>query len=144
MTASPVFLDTNAWLALVDKNEDNHENAVKLWEEIGRRRRPLVLTDWIIAEAGNSLAKPPFRSAFLSLLEDILSYPRVDLVFIDRKLLARATELYADRADKAWGLVACASFVIMGDLGIREVLTADHHFEQAGFRTLIRGSKRLR
>ena len=144
MSASPVFLDTNGWLALVDQDEENHDEASRLWGEIGRRRRPLVLTDWIIAEAGNGLSKPPSRSSFLSLLDDFLNYPRVELVFIEKKLLDRSTELYAGRSDKAWGLVDCASFVVMAELGVREALTADHHFEQAGFRALLRGSKKAR
>ena len=137
MIGGPVFLDTSGWLALVDGREANHPAALRLWKEIGRRGLPFVLTDWVIAESGNGLSRPPFRSSFLSLLDDFLSYPRIELVFITRELLDRATSLYAARPDKSWGLVDCASFVVMNDLGIRDSLTADHHFAQAGFRALL-------
>jgi len=33
---------------------------------------------------------------------------------------------------------ACISFVVMEQHGIVEALTADHHFEQAGFKALLR------
>jgi predicted nucleic acid-binding protein len=36
-------------------------------------------------------------------------------------------------AGQNWGLVDCASFVVMQQRGIIEALTTDHHFEQAGF-----------
>ena len=50
----------------------------------------------------------------------------------------RALELYERRADKDWSLTDCLSFLVMEDRGIRDALTADHHFEQAGFRALMR------
>lgn len=46
--------------------------------------------------------------------------------------------LYRDRPDKDWGLIDCASFVAMKDGGLTEALTADEHFEQAGFAALLR------
>jgi len=32
----------------------------------------------------------------------------------------------------------CTSFVVMKELGLNEALTADRHFEQAGFFALLR------
>jgi len=31
----------------------------------------------------------------------------------------------------------CISFVVMKEMGLSEALTADHHFEQAGFTILL-------
>ena len=137
MTNSPVFLDTSGWLAQVNKDEANHREAVQQWTAIGLQRRPFVLTDWIIAEAGNGLAKAQFRPSFLSSLQKLLSSPQIRLIYVTEDLLQKSLELYANRPDKDWGLIDCASFVVMADLGIRDALTADRHFEQAGFRCLI-------
>jgi len=51
--------------------------------------------------------------------------------------LERAQGLFCSRADKSWSLTDCTSFVIMEDRGIRDALTGDRHFEQAGFRALL-------
>lgn len=40
--------------------------------------------------------------------------------------------------DKDWSLTDCISFVVMEQHGISEALTADHHFEQAGFTVLLK------
>ena len=37
-------------------------------------------------------------------------------------------------ADKNWLLPDCTSFVVMRDHELTEALTADRHFEQAGFK----------
>ncbi len=42
------------------------------------------------------------------------------------------------RQAKEWSLVDCASFVFMGQRGILEALTTDHHFEQAGYVRLLK------
>lgn len=46
--------------------------------------------------------------------------------------------LYTNRRDKGWSLTDCLSFEVMGGRGIREALTGDHHFEQAGFTALLK------
>jgi uncharacterized protein len=47
-------------------------------------------------------------------------------------------KLFAGRPDKEWSLTDCVSFVVMEAQGIREALTTDEHFIQAGFRALLR------
>jgi len=59
------------------------------------------------------------------------------LVRATSDLIQCCKKLYRDRADKEWPLTDCISFVVMHDRGLSEALTADHHFEQAGFRALL-------
>jgi predicted nucleic acid-binding protein len=40
--------------------------------------------------------------------------------------------------DKDWPLTDCISFEVMREHGISEALTGDHHFEQAGFKALLK------
>jgi predicted nucleic acid-binding protein len=56
---------------------------------------------------------------------------------IDEPLIVRAVEQYRRFSDKTWGLVDCASFVVMRERGITEAFTSDYHFEQAGFKRLL-------
>lgn len=56
----------------------------------------------------------------------------------DATLIEAAVTLYMRRPDKEWGLTDCLSFVVMGGEGLGDALTADHHFEQAGFTALLR------
>lgn len=138
MPADPVFLDTNGWIAILNASDTLHAPALSAWREINAQRRTLVLTDWIIAETGNGLARTAARSGFSRAVEIVLSSPRVTVVHVDHDLLRRAVRLYADRADKGWGLTDCASFEVMRQMRITDALTSDHHFEQAGFVSLLR------
>ena len=40
--------------------------------------------------------------------------------------------------DKEWGLTDCVGFAIMQERGISDAATTDEHFQQAGFRALMR------
>ena len=40
--------------------------------------------------------------------------------------------------DHTYSFVDCASFVVMGQLGLREAATTDSHFTEAGFTALLR------
>jgi len=64
--------------------------------------------------------------------------PNVNVVSVDRTLMHRAIDFYRGREDKEWGLTDCISFIVMEDHGLTDALTTDEHFQQAGFRALLR------
>jgi len=53
--------------------------------------------------------------------------------------MSKAFSLFKSRGDKTWGLVDCFSFVVMKENRIKQALTFDDHFRQAGFDTPLLG-----
>ena len=135
--ANSIFLDTNGWLALLNSTESMHAQADRVWHDIIIGRHRIVLTDWIVAETGNGLARFRPKRRLEEAIDRILRNPRGELVFVDDELLRRSLELFAGHADKSWGLVDCASFLVMRDRSITDAFTSDSHFEQAGFTRLL-------
>ena len=135
--ASSVFLDTNGWLALLNSAEAMHAQADRVWREIVRGKQQIVLTDWIVAETGNGLARSTAKGRLQEALNRILRTSRRELVIVDEELLHRSLEFFGQHQDKSWGLVDCASFIVMQERGITEAFTSDHDFEQAGFSCLL-------
>ncbi len=132
-----VLLDTNGWLALLNRADSLHDPADAIWGKLVRQRCSVVVTDWIIAETGNGLARSASRSRLRQAVDLLRASDHARIVFITDSLLDRALQLYGARTDKTWGLVDCASFVVMEGEGIQEALTNDRHFEQAGFSCLL-------
>lgn len=135
--ANSVFLDTNGWLALLNSGDTSHVQVDGSWRELIRRGARIVLTDWIVAETGNGSAKSQRKHRVMEAMQATIQNTRVDLIFIDDEMLQRSLEFFGQHADKAWGLVDCASFLVVRDHGIADAFTSDKHFEQAGFRCLI-------
>ena len=97
-----------------------------------------MTTVWILTELADALSDPTRRHEFIDLLEFLRSHPRVTIVPADQILFETGVSLYASRTDKEWSLTDCISFTVMSQYGIRDALTGDRHFEQAGFRALLR------
>jgi predicted nucleic acid-binding protein len=91
-----------------------------------------------LTEVADALAAPSDRAEFLRLLQALRDDPRCTIVPASQDLFERGVRFYAERADKGWSLTDCISFVVMQEHGLTDALTGDHHFEQAGFRILLR------
>jgi hypothetical protein len=128
-----VFADTFFYLALLDARDPAHEPAVARSQAAGI----ILTTEFILLELGNSCARAEDRADFLALLEGLRGSPRTRVVPLDSGLLQRGLDLFAARPDKDWSVTDCISFVVMRDERITEALTADRHFEQAGFKILL-------
>jgi predicted nucleic acid-binding protein len=63
----------------------------------------------------------------------------VKVIYHDRSTFQEAVDSYERRPDQDWGLTDYASFLIMDRLGMDEALTADRHFQQAGYKALLLG-----
>jgi predicted nucleic acid-binding protein len=124
-------------VALLNSVDALHDKADDVWRDLGAQGVRVMLTDWIIAETGNGLARTRARTQFPQAIQRLMASPQVDLVYATDVLLRRAIELYSSHADKSWGLIDCASFLVMRDHGISAAFTSDRHFEQAGFNCLL-------
>ncbi len=130
-----ILIDSSFVVALVNPKDENHEKALNLSIEFDRR--PMLITDVILLEIGNALARG-FKSESIDAIEGLLASNEVEVLRLDEILFERAFELYKSHADKSYGLVDCISFVVMRDHEISAALTHDRHFVQAGFRALMR------
>lgn len=89
-------------------------------------------------EVGNYLSQPERRGSAIAHLNALERSSAAEVVPLSEALYRRGLALYRERADKAWSLTDCISIVVMRDRGIADALTADNHFEQAGFNALLR------
>ncbi|MEL6438995.1 MAG: type II toxin-antitoxin system VapC family toxin [Cyanobacteria bacterium J06621_8] len=133
-----VFLDTSFAIALSSITDQNHAKAVEIAGQIETDKITLVTTQAILLEIGNALSKKRYREAAIQLLEALETDPTVKVILLTNSLYKSAFNLFKQREDKEWGLVDCISFIVMQERGITEALTADSHFQQAGFRALLK------
>ena len=75
---------------------------------------------------------------FETVIENLRSAEEIEVVPATADLFDRGFQYFTGRPDKDWSLTDCISFVVMHESGITEALTADHHFEQAGFVALLK------
>jgi hypothetical protein len=135
-----LFADTSGWGHLVDPTQSYHSLAATIYRQARQQGQKMITTNYILTELVALLTSPlriP-RTAAIAFIAGVKSSPHVEIVHVDATLDEQAWQLLIERPDKQWSLVDCASFVVMGQRGISEALTTDHHFEQAGFIRLLK------
>jgi predicted nucleic acid-binding protein len=129
-----VFADTYYFLAVGSQRDQGYGRAIQFIENY---RGKVLTTEWILVELADALATPSQKSRFLYLTDLISADENWIVIDSSHELYLRGVELFSQRSDKSWSLTDCISFVVMQEHGLTEALTADHHFEQAGFVPLL-------
>lgn len=129
-----VLADTYYFIAILGRDNEDRRRALATSAAVAGR---MVTTAWVLTEVGNFLRLPHARQAYMEMIEALGSAGDVVLIPPDEALWRRGVELYGRRLDKEWSLTDCISFIVMSERNMSEALTADHHFEQAGFKALL-------
>ena len=137
-----IFADNSGLASYLDGTQHDHQRAGELVRTVYKSHRRLLTTNYILAEL-TALLTSPFRiprTRQILLLDALQTMRWIEIVHVDAELDCQAWNLWRARPDKTWSLVDCASFVLMTQRGLTDAITADHHFEQAGFRCLLKPS----
>ena len=134
---SKVFVDTVAWIALLDESDSLHKKAGEVLEQLSYNNSQLVTTEFILLELGDGFSAAGNREKALKFIEQLRGLEILRILPATQELLSQGWELYTKRLDKNWQVTDCISFTVMKAEGISTAFTADRHFVQAGFIKLM-------
>ena len=133
-----VFVDSGAWIALLFRPDSLHAKTVDYLVAAQQQQRSLVTTSAVLLEVVDGLSGHGLRYLSQGFRRRIQSLSFCEVVPMDAALFERGWDFFDARADKAWSLTDCISFVVMQQRGLTDALAYDQHFAQAGFRALLR------
>jgi len=125
-----ILVDTAYVLALVNERDQYHDRAQELADLFEGRN--LLITDVVLLEIGNALARG-FKKQAIEIISYFIESEEVEIFRHSSQIFDKAFALYKKYDDKEWSLVDCISFIVMRERGIKQALTFDRHFDQAGF-----------
>ncbi len=97
----------------------------------------MVTTEYVLVETATFLrahALPHFEDRFFELLDRTI---RLCIVWSSPEFFDRTRRFFLKHQDHGWSFTDCATFVLMREEGMRDALTTDKHFKQAGFVPLL-------
>lgn len=130
-----IYLDTVFVQGLLNRRDKYHSAAQRLLP-IVRAAAEVYVSDAVLVEIANGLSSYN-RSGAAEFIRQCYATANMHVIPVDSELLLRGLDLYEARPDKDWGLTDCVSFVIMSDRGLVDAITADVHYQQAGYRALM-------
>jgi predicted nucleic acid-binding protein len=125
------FVDTSAFYALLDADDENHAQSAEAWPRIVASDDNVVTTNYVLVETFALVQSRLGLEAVRGFQEDMVPVMHVEFVTPEIHRLGIAALLAASR--RGLSLVDCVSFEVMRDLGIKSVFAFDGHFEQYGF-----------
>ena len=128
-----VLVDTSAWLALSDQDDQYHRRAMVIADTLKVARTGLLISPWVFAESLTVIRFRVNHAEARRFGQAILDSRVAEFAPFDDKVFRRAWEIFKKYDDKDFSFVDCTSFATMERLKLREAFAFDHHFEQYGF-----------
>ncbi|MCY3016184.1 MAG: PIN domain-containing protein [Planctomycetota bacterium] len=130
-----VFMDTYGLIAWINTRDAAHQPVKSYLHDFSGS---IVTTEWVLLEFADAFSLSSVKPFAIEAIKRIHRLPMFVVVGYDLAVYQAGFDLYEARPDKDWSLTDCISFAVMTQRGLSEALTADHHFEQAGFRAVFR------
>ena len=139
MTA--VFVDTGAFVALVDRSDANHVAAKRVLRDLARTHRPLVTSAYVFDETVTLLRMKRGHAPAVVFGERLGRTRWCQLVEVDEPVRVAAWQIFVRYGDQEFSFTDCTSFALMEAMRLREAFTFYGDFAAAGF-TVIPCRKR--
>lgn len=126
-----VFVDTSAFMAVLDRSDHHHTKAAPYWKKIISRGDVLLCHNYILVETSALMLRRLGMEALRVFEHDIFPILRILWVTKEVHSAAVSAHLMADR--RLLSLVDCVSFEVMRQTGIRKAFAFDRHFREYGY-----------
>lgn len=126
-----VFVDTSAFLALIEPADEQHAAAVRLWARLHAEER--VTTSYVVVE---TIALLQRRYGFAAV-DAFRSFERlVEVIWVDRALHDAGVAIWDAQRRRQLSLVDCVSFAAITQSRADAAFAFDLHFPDQGFSLL--------
>ncbi len=133
-----IFIDSWAWVALVDRRDSKHERADQINEKLLEDGYFFVTSNFVFGEALTTLRYQVgyeealrFREIFTRLIKGRL----LKVFRVTEAVEEEAWQIFTKYHDQDFSWVDCTSFALMNREKLKEAFTEDHHFRVMGFIT---------
>jgi uncharacterized protein len=135
LRARRVFVDSSAYLALLDQDDEHHREATQLLHQLAQERYRQFTTNVLLIESHALILSVLGRAQAAQFLTDMHESHTV-VVRVRASDEARATQILFQYTDKDFSFADAISFAVMERLDIRLAFTFDRDFAQYGFTVL--------
>ncbi len=124
-----LFIDTNIFVALHDKDDSTHTKANQLLDIVEEEQIALYTSSDVIGETLTVIAKKLGKAAARDFLE---TYKASDIkeIFVDEEMHSETRKLFLSITSKTVSFIDCSNVIAMKQEGIRTIFTFDRDFKK--------------
>jgi len=136
--AHEIFIDTSGFYALLVKRDDKHTAATTILRSAASARRGFVTTDYVLDETATLLKARGLGHLTRGFFDTVFDSTVCQVEWMGAAEFQDAKTLFLKQFDQPWSFTDCVSFRVMRQRRVRNALTKDVHFAQAGFIALLK------
>jgi hypothetical protein len=131
-----VFLDTGAFLALADEDDDHHSSAKLTHTELLRSNAQLVTSNFVLSETYTLIR---FKVGHHAAVEFMKSFDRTGIktLRVTEPIEQAAKAIFVRYNDKDFSFVDCTSFALIDHQRLDSGFAFDGHFRQYRFKRTV-------
>jgi predicted nucleic acid-binding protein len=129
-----VFVDTSAFLALLDVHEQNHDHAQRIWIQLVEQGTPIFCTNYVLSETAALVQNRLGMNQLRVFHENV--FPFLNVIWVDEALHDAGMTAVLTANRRQLSLVDCVSFAAIHQSILDSVFAFDNHFTEQGFDVL--------
>jgi predicted nucleic acid-binding protein len=129
-----IFVDTAAFLAVLNSEDQYHPAARQAWEDILASAAAIISSNYVILET-IAILQNRFGMRWVKFFESEI-LPVVDLQWVDESIHNQGLSALLTANRRSLSLVDCTSFEIIRRLGLELSFTFDPHYLEQGFEVI--------
>jgi uncharacterized protein len=127
-----VFVDTSAFLSVLDRSDTRHKLAGATWLRLlNQKDTTLVCTSYVLLES-ITLIQRRLGMTYVQTFQASIT-PVLQVAWVDPALHGMGMEMMLAANHRRLSLVDCVSFAIMRQRGVSHYFAFDEHFAEQGF-----------
>ena len=130
-----IFVDTGAWIAILNQRDQHHQEAVEIYSKLEQQQIRFLTTDYVIDETATRLrydANHSLAVMFLNRIEILVDVGLLTITEIDTNVFREAKALFRQYDSARLSFTDCTSFVVCRENRINEAFAFDRHFPIMG------------
>ena len=125
-----LFVDTGAFIALTDADDENHKAAAEFYRKSKEKGTRFVTTNFVVCETMNYLRARISHPIAVLFRENLKKSGFIEIVTVTPSIEDAAFAIFKRYTDKDFSFTDCTSFSIMSSLKLKSAFAFDKHFEQ--------------
>jgi predicted nucleic acid-binding protein len=132
-----IFIDSSGFYALLAKRDSMHQKAIDILQQAAQEKISFITTDYIIDETATLLQARKLSHILSAFFDTVFESSACTIAWMDQDRFLQTKSFFLKHKDQSWSFTDCFSFILMKELNLKQALTKDNHFTEAGFAPLL-------
>lgn len=135
MTPQYIFIDSDAFIALIKEDDSNHQKAKKIFEQLENLPINFITSNYVFSEVLTVLSQRVSHKIAVTFIQNMVSDDSVfQIERINEEVERRAIQVFINQSSKNISFVDCTNIALIKTKGWESIFSFDEGYIKNGLR----------